>query len=148
MKRKQAFAFNAPGATCNYLSLSQSASIRNGGYACNPIEQYEVRQAIDYTFMRNRGSIRKKLKPLMEYNPDIDCFKLGALDYHTTKSRFVYFFYGYRIVVEFFDENAIVDFTGPLEEGAEREPARDKFLQIFRDFKCSKIGEFLIDIRL
>lgn len=144
MKRKQAMACNAPGPTCNYLSMAQANAMQNGGYPAQAIESFEVFKGIDYSFVRNRGSIRSKILPRIRWNPDVECFRLGVYDL----SRAAYYFYGFRVVIEFFDENAILDWTGPLDEGASLEFAVKKWVRLFPELKCEMLNDFLMDVRL
>lgn len=56
MKRKQAMACNAPGPTCNYLSMAQANAMQNGGYPAQAIESFEVFKGIDFPSCETRAA--------------------------------------------------------------------------------------------
>lgn len=153
MKRRRAMAFNAPGATCNFLSLEQANALQNGMFPGNQISTFEVFGATDYTYKPNRGSFRTTWKAQEgdgRFGMNDDFFRLGQYDMQQGGRflKFAYYFFGYRITMDFYDENAIVDFCWPIDEGVALDDVFKRFLDTYSGrYVCKPIGNHLIDIR-
>lgn len=136
MKRKQALAYNATGPTCNYIGTENLNRIMN---RCFPggVSAYNGREVFggtDYTYKPNRGSFRKLFSLWDEMmNTDLgdDCYRIGSLYENLNKKIEVYCFYGYKITVDYFDENAVIDFVEPVFKDSILEYAFGKFLVAF-----------------
>ena len=145
----------APGSTMNYLSLTDRNCVENGVFpggitAYNGCNIYEGKD-YSYTTARFDGvPFRKQWRILAddEYDADLDVFKIGELTASRGKRIEVYCYFGYRVQIEFFRENAIADFTDALEEGARLLDATEKFIALYsRRYDTRRLNEFLINIK-
>ena len=154
MKRRKTMAFNAAGPTCNYIGLENINKIMN---RCFPdgVSAYngaEVFGGTDYTYKPNRGSMRKRFKMLTEKDYergyDNDVYKISS-QYDILEKRIdTWVFYGWVIAIEFFDENAVVDFLRPAFKDANRSYSFGKFLVRYsRRYDVSVLNEHLINVR-
>lgn len=159
MKRKQAKTHNL-GGTYQYMSVEDLNRIQTGCFP-NPVSSCfgtEIYGGKDYSYKTSQGTapatFRKHfniwnyaLGNMDELGDDV--FELGRLGSDNGSwIRPVYYFFGYRIVVEYFDTNAIVDFTGKIDDGAICEQAMRKFVQIFsKKFDVKIVNEHLINIK-
>jgi len=158
MKRKKAMAFNAPGGTIEYIGASAQNLIQNGGYpagiSCNC--GVDVFGGTDYSYSQFGGvpskAFRKVFNPL-DYQiipEDLwDCiFKIGGLDRGCgVIQRPVLWFMGWRVVIEYFDVNAVVDFTGKIDDDAPTcDEAMRHFCDVYSGFDTRVVNEHLINI--
>lgn len=158
MKRKQATIYNL-GGTYQFVSMEDLNRLQTGGF-CNPVSNgcsHDVYGAKDYSYKTRQGtapaSFRYRFKVWdwdMIGNDEMgdEVFSLGHLQSEGGAwVRPVYYFFGYRIVVEYFDTNAIIDFTGKLEDGAILAHAMRKFVQLYsKDYNVEIINEHLINV--
>ena len=154
MKRRKAIAFNAGGPTINYLSNEAINRVMNGAYPA-PVSTYngsgKVFGGTDYTYKPNRGSFRKQFDLWNEMlridDLSDNCYKIGSLLDNLGKKIEVYSFFGYRITVDVFDENAVIDFSKPIENDSVLEYAIGKFLVHFgKRFKIQIVNEHLLNM--
>lgn len=127
-------------------------AIQNGGYlpgaSCDMGS--DVYKGIDYTYV-NKASFKKKW--LRWYEDAIKWEDDGNDVFPITRnwqSVFqTWFIFGYRATIEFFDENAIVDFLAPMDEPVEINAAVNRFLTL-RDcpFKIERLSKNLVNIEL
>ena len=127
-------------------------AIQNGGYlpgtSCDMGS--DVYKGIDYTYV-NKASFKKKW--YRWYEETIMWEDDGNDMFFVTRNRQstfqVWFIFGYRATIEFFDENAIVDFLEPMDEPVEINAAVNRFLTL-RDcpFKIERLSKNLVNIEL
>lgn len=154
MKRKKAMAFNERGPTINSLSAESINRIMNRTFPCAVSNNNGVgmRYAEDLTYRPNRGSFRRCFKLLteedVENGADFDIFKIGQLwSQQTGKPIDVFCFYGYRITIDIFDENVIVDFTKPIYKDSCLEYSLGKFLVTYsKRYRVKVINEHLVSV--
>lgn len=160
MNRKKAIAYNVVGPTCNFVGSENLNRIMTGGFA-NPVSCYngaDVYGATDYSYgvvgYHGSKAFRHKFRMFdWEDVPDEsyydNVFKLGQFfEYKGSAPLNVWYFYGARIIVECFDENAVIDFVGEAEDGANMAYAFGKFLVIFsQKYDVSVINEHLINVK-
>lgn len=158
MKRKKAISFNAPGGTKNYIGVGCRNLIDNGCYpapvSCN--NGVGVIGGYDYSYTVFGGvpsrAYRKNFDPLdyhiLEDNDLWDSiFLIGRCFYDGCTMRVAIFFFGWRIVIEYFDVNAIVDFTNEIEPGMSLDKAIERFIKIYSCYFSVKIlNEHLLNI--
>ena len=164
MKRKQAITRNM-GPTCGFISIEDLNRIRNGllPRAVSANNGVDVFGGTDYSYMNAQGTrsaaFRKKFPLygrfdfLSKYNPMRDewldnVYHCGYLDEpNSTVGRVAWYWYGYRMVIEFFDTNAIVDFTGPIDKGAILSYCFGQFLVVFgKQYDVKVINEHLLSV--
>lgn len=147
------------GATRNYLSGEELNRIQNGGYL-SPISLncgVDIYGGKDYSYTQFGGSFNRsfrKVFQILDYALfdalDIwdDIFKIGELDRgRGGATRPVFFFYGVRVVVEYFDRNAILDFVSKIDESASIPHALEKCVDIYgRKYAVKILNEHLINI--
>lgn len=159
MKRKQAMAFNAPGGTREYISASARNRIDTGCYpapvSCNC--GVNVFRGTDYSYKQFGGSpsriFRQKFNLsdwgfIDRFDLYDDLIPLGRLDIgNGIVGRTVFWFMGWRIVVEYFDTNAIVDFTNRIDGDMEKAEAMEHFVKRFStQYSVSVLTENIINI--
>lgn len=155
MKRKQAMTFN-PGGTRSFLSAEDINRLQTGQFASSvrPNNGVNVYGATDLSYQCYGNSFarsfRKQFGILSDKINNWDCAiqPLGKL-YETpnSPSREVWYFYGWRIVVEFFDVNAIVDFTNAIDEDADLLNCQAQFLAMYSgDFAVKLLNDHLINV--
>ena len=152
-------AFNAPGGTINYICLGDRNLIDNGCYP-NPISLNtgcNVLGGTDYSYT-TFGSVpsrvfRQKFAIfdygfISKYDLWDDMFMLGKLDNGIGRCpRYVFWFLGWRIVVEYFDTNALVDFTNQIDNDFDLLEAMNRFVKRFsNDFAVHIMTENIINI--
>lgn len=159
MKRKKAMAFNAPGGTRQYIGAGAQNMIDNG-YYMNPVTcnlGVDVIGGTDYSYTQWAGSpsriFRKKFNLsdwgfIDRFDLYDDLIPLGRLDTGVGRvPRYVYWYLGWRIVVEYFDTNAIVDFTNRIDDDMEKAEAMECFVKRFSThYSVSVLTENIINI--
>ncbi len=158
MKRKKAMAFNAPGGTREYIGATAQNLINNRMFpepvSCNC--GVDVYGGTDYSYSVSgipSGAYRKTFDPLdWEFIRDNDLlndvFKIGKFFVDGCTKRIALFFFGWRIVIEYFDVNAVVDFTNEIEPGMPLNTAVEKFCKIYsRKYECRILNEHLVNIK-
>ena len=164
MKQKPAITRNM-GPTWRYISIEDLNRIRTGDFAgfVSNNNGVDVRGGFDYSYMKAQGTrpatFRKtfpmygKFDLLGQYDFDRhewlnDVYYCGILDEPGTNvGRPVWYWFGYRIVIEFFDNNAVVDFTGPIDEDANLAYAFGKFLVVFgKKYEIKVVNDHLLNI--
>ena len=161
MKRKQAKTHN-PRGTYQFLTAEDLNAIRTGGFA-RPVSLnngVDIYCATDYSYQRFGNSFSRRFrKDFQVFTWDMisddelsnEIFKIGSLDANGrgSVSRPVYYFFGARIVVEYFDENAIIDFTNMLDDDRDMEYSYNRFVSLFSGrFNVQQINEHLINVSL
>lgn len=162
MSRRYLVALSAPGPTWQYLSAESLAGIRNGDGA-KPVTNNpgaSVKGGYDYSYATYTGSrsiaFRSKFK-LWEWgrwpvdSPYYDnIFLMGRFDDGAKQARHVYYFFGARCVVEYFDVNALVDFTGVIDKGADVQAAMRRFVECYSEcgFHVTQYNDHLINVEL
>ena len=152
MGRKKAMAFNAAGPTANYLSVESLNRIMNRQFPAGVSLNFGegVKNGIDFTYKPNRGSFRKLFSlwdEALRADFDMDCYRMGYMREQTNKLIECFVFYGYKITVDYFDENAIIDFVSPVYKDAVLEYSFGQFLVLFsRRFKIKVINEHLLNM--
>lgn len=144
--------------TRQFLSVEDLNRIDMGGYA-KAVSLYSGVDAFggqDMSYQTSEGYRSKKFRGQFDLwhlafdIPELaDNFcKLGNLDApRNSFPRKVYYFYGCRIVVEYFDENAIVDFTNTMEEDASIQGAIESFRRVLDGrFKVTQLNEYLVNV--
>lgn len=159
MKRKKAMAFNAPGGTFNYIGASCQNLVRNGCYML-PVSSNigcDIYCGTDYSYTQFGGVpsriFRKKFN-IMDFDfvdkfDLYDCLiSLGRLESGIGRvPLYVFWFNGWRIVVEFFDKNAVVDFTNQIDNEQSRDDVMNYFVKKFGShYKVTIINEHLINV--
>ena len=103
IKRRQAFAFNAPGATCEYIGITGRNMIQNGGYlpAVSMNDTYIVENGVDYTCVQKcsfRNEFYKWYENEIKYGDySDDFFRIQ----HAWQPLFqVWYLFGFRVNIE------------------------------------------------
>ena len=165
MKRKQAMAFNAGGPTANFISREDLNRICTGGFARGISLNFGFENSGGYDSYQNANGCRPKtfrqcfpmykrsdLWERYDFDRDVwleDVFYMGLLheNNNLNTGRPVWSWFGYRIVIEYFDDNAIVDFTGPIDKDANLSYAFGKFLVVFaKQFDIKVLNDHLLNI--
>lgn len=157
MKRKKAMAFNAPGGTKNYIGVGGRNLIDNGCYL-NPISLNmgcNVLGGTDYSYTAFGGFPSRVFRQKFAIFDDVfiskydlwdDMFMIGKLEIGRC-SRYVFWFLGWRIVVEYFDTNALVDFTNQIDSDFGLLEVMNRFVKMFsNDFAVSIMTENIINV--
>ena len=159
MKRKQAMAHNF-GPTINFLSIEDTNRIRTGGYA-RPItlnygvslygghdDSYGVINGCrEYRTQKFRQIFEMLTGDDIDNGKDIDIYQRGVLD-NRAFGRPVWSVFGYRVVLEFFDTNALADFTGKIEDGAILDQCRRMLIKhLSGRYQVREINEHLLNIQ-
>lgn len=154
-------AFNAPGGTREYIGASAQNLIDNGCYP-NPVTcsfGVDVIGGTDYSYTQWGGSpsriFRQKFNlSAWEFIDRFDLYDdlipLGRLDTGVGRvPRYVYWYLGWRIVVEYFDTNALVDFMNQIDNDFDLIEAMKRFVKRFsNDFAVSIMTENIINVTL
>ena len=142
-------AFNAPGGTRNYIGIGGRNLIDNGCYL-NPIS---LNIGCDQFGGSPSRVFRQKFAIydygfISKYDLWDDMFILGKLDNGVgLVPRYVFWFLGWRIVVEYFDTNALVDFTNQIDNDFNLLDAMECFVKRFsKDFAVSIMTENIINV--
>ena len=152
IKRRQAFAYNAPGATSEYIGIGGRNMIQNGGYL-PPVSQnnnYIVGQGVDYTYVP-KDSFRNHFYRWYE---DVIAFGDKSDDMFRIQRPWqplfqVWYMFGFRVYIEFFDVNAIIDFVNPADDDVPIEQSIRKALAVLRTgFKAERLSNNLINIEI
>lgn len=159
MKRKQAIAFNERGGAIDWIGAAARNMIQNGGYmpGFSATIGVDILGGKDYSYRTYKGYARKTFREkfdlmdfdfVRKYELWDDVRFLGFLQEKKSIPRPVFSFFGWRIVVEFFDENAIIDFTTCLDEKTALDVAKQRFLAIYStNFDVKIINENLINVK-
>lgn len=152
-------AFNAPGGTKNYIGIGGRNLIDNGCYL-NPISLNigcNVFGGTDYSYASSCGYKSKVFRQkfdlcdfgfISKYDLWNDMFLLGKLDNGIgLVPRYVFWFLGWRIVVEYFDTNALVDFTNQIDNDFNLLDVMERFVKRFsNDYAVSIMTENIINV--
>lgn len=157
MGRKKAMAFNAPGGTSGYIDGESANRIQNGGYhrAVTTCSGVNVYGGTDYSYSVHQNgkqfvsrAFRSQFEMLnnrdyeMGYDSDIIPIAIRRADIA------VWCFFGVRVRIEFFDENAIVDFVDNIFPDANKQYAIGKFLVKYsKGYDLAILNDHLIDVR-
>lgn len=153
MKRKQAFAFNAAGPTCNYISMQGRNALQNGGYPMpiSPNNGINVYSGIDYTYRQIESFRKKFLGVYWDFisggdNSD-DIFKFHPHGYESTEQ--LWFMFGWRVIIEFFDVNAMLYLDREFDEGTPIDCAAAGIAKVLSPFfRVQRLSNQLINIEL
>lgn len=157
MKRKKAMAFNAPGGTKNYIGVGCRNLIDNGCYpapvTCNIGTNVYCANNGSYQVFGNGFARNFRLKFQIINRETMDdelmdeLFFIGNLGSGNVPRK-VYYFYGWRIIVEWFDTNAIIDFSKCLDETYSLEYAIKNFIRVYgREFSVERLNNFLLNVK-
>lgn len=134
-----------------YVSATTANAIGTGGLA-RPVslgESFEPKFATDYSYRPSWRMSRKwwawwrdTLRWSEEGN-DIFPFSMNW-----QKTYQAWYAYGWRVMIEFFDTNAIADFTAHTEGDADIEKAVRSFMGVEGPFACERLSDNLINITL
>lgn len=152
-------AFNAPGGTKNYIGIGGRNLIDNGCYL-NPISLNigcDILGGTDYSYTQFGGSPSRVFRQkfaiydygfISKYDLWDDMFILGKLDNGVgLVPRYVFWFLGWRIVVEYFDTNALVDFTNQIDNDFNLLDVMERFVKRFsNDYAVSIMTENIINV--
>ncbi len=130
------------------------------GYYLTPISLNigcDVKCGIDYSYTQFGGSPSRTFRQkfnlqdygfISKYDLWDDMFLLGKLDNGVGRvPRYVFWFLGWRIIVEFFDTNALVDFTNQIDNDFDLIEAMKRFVKRFsNDFAVSIMTENIINV--
>lgn len=159
MKRRKTMAYNAPGGTILYVGASAQNMVQNRGFlpGVSLNTGYDIYGGKDYSYKTAQGTSPRAFRKCFEVvenggfsgsDYEDEVFKIGELGEGCgIVRRPVYYFFGWRIVVEYFDVNAVVDFMEKMDEwAAPAEYVMKRFQSIFSGFEVKIINEHLINV--
>ena len=144
----------APTPTEQYITRTTANALQNGGLA-RPVrlgESFVVEHGIDYTY-RNVWSFARKW--LRWWSDNLAASDFGNDLFRVTRNwQLTYqawYVFGWRCMIEFFDDNAILDFITPYE--TESAASVDRTIRALRSipgipFQFTKLSDNLVNIEI
>lgn len=123
-KRRKAVTYNT-GPTINYLGVEQLNQLRNGLVINGPRMAVARNDGIGFDGMYHPGRSKRKLFVKFLYRWMYDTGDIVIVNRHIGE-KLVLYYMDYRVVVEFFDTNMLLDVQF-MSKGAGKEPWPIKF---------------------
>lgn len=112
MKRKKTVVYY-PGPTINYLTQQQLCSLRNGQFVPNRETGCVYTDLFGQT---DRYKEPYKSKKFFYLEESFECFPLRLTPTKDTLNIDIWFFYEWKIYIEYFDVNVLIDVRYPVGE--------------------------------